>query len=53
MSYAVMPLADYDAACDKVREKVGEKIIHFEDKGFGYLVSEPFLVLLLKGFLKR
>ena len=41
---AVMPLIDYKAACDKVREKVDDKLVLFEDKGFGYLVSEPFLV---------
>lgn len=42
MSYAVMPLADYDAACDKVREKVGEQTILFEETDFGFLRSAIF-----------
>ena len=28
---AVMPLIDYKAACDKVREKVDDKLVLFED----------------------
>ena len=44
MNYAVMPLADYDAACDKVREKVGEQTILFEETDFGYLRSAIFTV---------
>ena len=44
MSYAVMPLIDYKAACDKVREKVGLTEVKFEETDFGYLRSEIFTV---------
>ena len=44
MSYAVMPLIDYKAACDKVREKVDLTAVKFEETDFGYLRSEIFTV---------
>lgn len=44
MSYAVMPLIDYKAACDKVREKVDLTTVKFEETDFGYLRSEIFTV---------
>ena len=44
MSYAVMPLIDYKAACDKVREKVDLTTVKFEETNFGYLRSEIFSV---------
>lgn len=42
MSYAVMPLSDYKAACDKVREKVDLTAVRFEDTDFGYIRSAVF-----------
>ena len=42
MNYAVMPLADYDAVCDKVREKAN--LSGFEDTDFGYVRSFVFSV---------
>jgi hypothetical protein len=42
MSYAVMPLADYKTACDKIREKVVLTTVVFEDTDFGYFRSAPF-----------
>lgn len=44
MSYAVMPLSDYKAACDKVREKVDLTTVKFEETDFGFLRSEVFTV---------
>ena len=41
---AVMPLIDYKAACDKVREKVDLTTVKFEETDFGYLRSEVFSV---------
>ena len=40
MSYAVMPLADYDAVCDKVRERAN--LSGFEDTDFGFIRSFVF-----------
>lgn len=42
MSYAVMPLSDYDAVCDKVRERAS--LSGFEDTDFGYIRSYVFSV---------
>lgn len=42
MSFAVMPLSDYKAACDKVREKVDLTAVRFEDTDFGYIRSAVF-----------
>ena len=44
MSYAVMPLSDYKAACDKVREKVDLTTVKFEETDSGFLRSEIFTV---------
>ena len=44
MSYAMMPLSDYKAACDKVREKVDLTIVKFEDTDFRYIRSVPFTI---------
>lgn len=44
MSYAVMPLSDYKAACDKVREKVDLTTVKFEKTDFGFLRSGVFTV---------
>lgn len=44
MSFAVMPLSDYKAACDKVREKVDLTTVKFEETDFGFLRSEVFTV---------
>ena len=40
MNYAVMPLADYDATCDKVRERAN--LLGFEDTNFGFIRSFVF-----------
>ena len=40
MNYAVMPLADYDAVCDKVRERAN--LLGFEDTDFGFIRSFVF-----------
>ena len=42
MSYAVMPLDDYKAACDKVREKVDLTTVRFEETDFGFIRSAVF-----------
>lgn len=42
MNYAVMPVADYDAACDKIREKAEVLEIKFEDTDFGYIRTTVF-----------
>ena len=42
MNYAVMPLSDYKAACDKVREKIVLTTVAFEDTDFGYFRSASF-----------
>lgn len=42
MSFAVMPLSDYKATCDKVREKVDLTAVRFEDTDFGYIRSAVF-----------
>jgi hypothetical protein len=44
MSYAVMPMADYKSACDKVRQRVGGKVVFFELDDLGYLTSNVFEV---------
>lgn len=44
MNYAVMPVADYDACCDKIREKAEKIDVKFKPADFGYLVSAPFAV---------
>jgi hypothetical protein len=40
MNYAVMPLANYDAVCDKVRERAN--LLGFEDTDFGFIRSFVF-----------
>lgn len=42
MSFAVMPLSDYKAACDKIREKADLTEIKFEETDFGYIRSVVF-----------
>lgn len=43
MNYAVMPIADYDSTCDKVRKKVDLTEVRFEDTDFGYVRSAVFV----------
>ena len=42
MNYAVMPVADYDATCEKIREKAEVLEIKFEDTDFGYIRTAVF-----------
>ena len=44
MSYAIMPMDDYKAVCDKIREKADLINIKFEDTDFGYLRSAVFTI---------